>query len=231
MRALTSISWHLHKSTNVLNLVLCTYHPNERQSAYLSWILARTRLAISPFPHDLSLSKGIICVNTTICCSHRNQFSLQNVIYFNIQVPKTLWILIVRSNFILCVNVCFLVPLSCVYSLSNRANTPFILMLFISWLFVYLLILQFLSTITPCCVLCYSGDQHTVHNHKQRRGVWRWRERSFWDSFCPHRLWFSRLQLPLQTWQPYCWASCCVALCCKGGGESFIHKIKFLIRL
>lgn len=87
----------------------------------VSWILARTRLAISQFPFVFSPSKGIVCVNTTLCCSHRNQFTLHDVIYFNIWIPKILWTLMVRSHSILCINVYFL--FLCLWHLSIASLT------------------------------------------------------------------------------------------------------------
>lgn len=67
----------------------------------------------------------------------------------------------------------------------------------------------------------YSGHQHSVHNDRQHPGDRRRREYWFRDGVRPHRLWFARLQLPLQTWQPHRRPSCSAALCCEGGSKSF----------
>lgn len=86
--------------------------------------------------------------------------------------------------------------------------------------------LEFLFTsnfsITHCFCSFFSGHQQPVFDYGQRSGVWRWREHRLWDSLCPHRLWFSWLQLPLQTRQPHHWAPCCVSLCCKRRSKRLI---------
>lgn len=76
------------------------------------------------------------------------------------------------------------------------------------------------------------GHQQAVHGHRQRRGVWGCRERGLRDGVRPGRVWLSPVPVPVQTGQPHCGASCCVAVCYEGRSEWFkANKPKYKRRV